>query len=120
LSRVTRSWSAPASFGSRSLDNSFDFYVSTSDSVAGTLVGHGDNWGQTYNYSTEVTPGVMNYLHVNGVDAGSVAGFSGTFDLGGAFCFANGTRSLDTSELSQWSVSRTDFGENYESPIHAT
>ena len=56
--------------GKLTVDNAFNVYVSTSDNVAGTLVASGANWPQTFSLSANLTPGVVNYLHIEATDFG--------------------------------------------------
>jgi hypothetical protein len=101
------------------VDNSYSFYLSTSDAVAGTLVGSDGDWYAAETYTVDLTPGVTNYLHVLGTDVGTIAGFLGQFSLDTTdFKFANDTQSLLTSGA-QWNVSRTGFGAGYEVPTEA-
>jgi len=92
------------------VDNAFDLYISTDDTVQGTLVGSGNNWPTTYQFSQALTPGVTNYIHVAGVDAGDPAMFIGEFTLDGFdFEFANGTQTLLTN-TTDWTASEVGFG----------
>lgn len=98
------------------VDNSFTACISTDDSVQGTWVGSGDNWGATYTFTAGLTPGVVNYLHIVASDSGVIAGFIGDFSLSGSdFLFANGQSTLVTSSA-DWKVSAIGFGSNYSIP----
>src|SRR5512138_2673411 len=56
------------------VDNAFNLNVSTDDTVAGTLVGSGNNWGAVYTIANiPLTPGVTNYIHVAAADFGAPA-----------------------------------------------
>ena len=47
------------------VDDAFTFYISTSDTVVGTLIGTGNNYGATFNFpNLSLTPNVTNYLHI--------------------------------------------------------
>lgn len=99
------------------VDNIFTTYISTNDSVLGTQIGTGTNWGVTYNFSGALTSGVTNYLHVVAGDQGGPAAFIGQFTLSDTgFSFANGTQSLLTN-TTNWQGSETGFGSNYQTPI---
>src|SRR5438128_1135882 len=95
------------------VDNAFDLYVSTNDSVSGTLVTSGGNWGTTYTGGAILTRGVVNYVHVRAVGEGVIEAFIGEFDLhNSGFEFGNGTQTLLTTPTN-WLVSPTGFGSNY-------
>jgi hypothetical protein len=100
------------------MDNAFDAYLSTDDSVLGALIGSGTDWTTTYGFSTALTSGVTNYLHIVGVDVGGISAFIGDFSLSDAgFSFAaTGTQSL-TSIPSNWGVNLTGFGGAYSTPL---
>jgi RHS repeat-associated protein len=99
------------------VDNAFDFYLSTDDTTLGTFIGTGNDWVQNYQFTVHLIPNVTNYIHVVGNDYGMVAGFAGIFDLtSNTFWFANNTQHLETSDINCWSVSRSGFGNSYEVP----
>ncbi len=61
-------------------------------------MGDGNNWQVTSSYSSVLTPGVTNYLHVVVGNHGGPGGFLGAFGLSNTdFEFANGTQSLGTN-----------------------
>jgi hypothetical protein len=98
------------------VDNAFDLYLSTDDSLPGTNIGSGNDWSTTYTFTSNLTTGVTNYLHVVGVDYGYSAAFLGDFSVSDtSFKFANGTQSLVT-DSAHWSISNTGFGQNYYTP----
>jgi MSHA biogenesis protein MshQ len=84
--------------GNLTADNGFYAYVSTNPLVLGTFVASGGDWGTTYSFSgVTLTPGVTNYLQIEAVNWGYVAGFIGSFTLSDSnFQFANGTQTLVT------------------------
>ena len=99
------------------VDNAFELYVSTSDSVLGTLIGSGTSWPTTYSFSSGLTSGVTNYIHVVAHDFGAPAAFLGEFSLSNAgFSFANGTQLLLTN-TSDWKQSNSGFGSGYFAPV---
>lgn len=80
------------------VDNYFTFYISLDDHTLGAYVGEGNNWQVTSSYSSVLTPGVTNYLHVVVGNQGGPGGFLGAFSLSDTnFAFANGTQSLGTN-----------------------
>ncbi len=100
-----------------SVDNSFSFYISENDTLLGTLIGTGNAWETTYEFSTQIRDNQTYFIHVVGVDVGSVAGFAGRFNFSNTgFKFADGSDVLDTADVSKWKVSRTGFGQDYETP----
>ncbi len=108
---VSASWSsaeATTLSGSLTADNLFDAYISTNDSVLGTLITSGTNWPTTVNFSGQgLTGGVTNYVHIVATDQGKPDMFIGKFTLSdGSFQFANGTQTLVTN-VADW---RSDVG----------
>jgi hypothetical protein len=102
-------------------DNSFEIYLSTDNSTAGTLLGSGTNWVMDYQGSSiELSPGQVYYIHVVAHNSapsslGNPAGFLGDFSLNGTnFQFANGTQSLSTN-TTEWQTSATGWSA-YGSP----
>lgn len=99
------------------VDNSFFAYISTSDSVLGTQIGTGTDWTSTYTFSTALTPGVTNFLHIVAHDDGAPAMFIGNFTLSDSgFRFSNGTQSLLTNNTN-WGDSSSGFGGAYSAPL---
>ncbi len=94
-----------------SVDNEFQFYISTNDSIPGTLLGSGTEWQFTYTLEGVLASGVTNYLHVKAINVPTTAaGFFGEFTLSNnSFSFANGTQTLLTSP-SYWTASTGGFG----------
>lgn len=89
---------------SMTVDNAFYAYVSTDDSVRGTLIGSGNNWPSTFSFSSALTAGVTNYLHIAAINYGGPGAFIGQFSLSDTgFKFANGTQSLLTNST-DWRV----------------
>lgn len=92
---------------SMTVDNAFYAYISTDDSVRGTLIGSGNNWPTTFGFSGALTSGVNNYLHIVAINYGGPGAFIGQFSLSDtAFKFANGTQSLLThaTNTTDWRV----------------
>jgi PEP-CTERM motif len=104
------------------VDDAFAFYLSTSDSVAGTYIGNAYDWSNHYNFETLLTPNVTNYLHVIAYNSGGATGFDGNFTLSGTnFYFANGAQTL-TTDLTNWNVApyiTNDPAVTYFAPIRA-
>lgn len=98
-------------------DDAFSLYLSTDDAVTGTFIGSGNAWEHAQTLTAELTPGVVNYLHVDTWDVyGGWAAFLGDFSLSdSSFHFANETQSLLT-QSSGWSMSYTGFGQDYYTP----
>jgi hypothetical protein len=104
---------------SLNVDNVFALYLSTDDSVLGTLIGSGNDWPTTYTFTTALTAGVDNYIHVVATDAGPPAAFLGKFTLSDAdFEFGNDTQILLT-DTTHWQQSYTGFGVDYFTPTSA-
>lgn len=96
-----------------SMDNGYQIYISTSDTVAGTLFGANNDWNTTFSDTTTLTPGVNYFLHVYGYDQGWIAGFLGQFTLSGSdHVFSNGTSSLLTN-ATDWSGNSSGFASPY-------
>lgn len=101
------------------VDNLFALYVSTDDSVLGTFIGDGTNWPTTYTFTTALTNGVDNYIHVVATDEGGPGAFLGKFTLSNAdFAFANGTQTLLT-DTTHWTQRLTGFGGVDITPVSA-
>lgn len=95
--------------GTLNVDNRFEAYISTDDSVQGTFLGSGTNWPTTYAIAATLNPGQDYFLHIRGIDEGERAGFLGDFELIGAdHKFANGLATLDTN-ITDWVVSKTGW-----------
>ncbi|MFJ3054868.1 PEP-CTERM sorting domain-containing protein [Herbaspirillum sp. NPDC087042] len=80
-------------------DNVFQVYVSTNNNTLGTLVGNANDWTTTYNFSTLLTAGVTNFLHIVVANQGGPGGLLGAFVLSDAnLVFANGSNTLLTGD----------------------
>ena len=98
------------------VDNAFNTYISTSDAVQGTLIGSGNNWPSAVNFSSALTGGVTNYIHIVAVNQGGPGMFLGDFTLSdAAFRFGNGTQLL-VSNTTGWGFNSTGFGNAYSTP----
>lgn len=107
------------------VDNQFEVYLSTDDSVQGNLITSGDNWTTTYDFTAELKTGQDYYLHIHARDTGGPAAFLGEFTISGSeHVFANSSNEL-VSNTTDWSVSLTgwadyvnpsDYGPNGSSP----
>jgi len=98
--------------GSLNVDNTFSAYISTDDSVQGTLLTSGADWPTTEIFATNLTAGQDYYLHIYATDVGGVAGFLGDFELTGTeHIFSNSLTTLNTN-TSDWSVSTSGWS-NY-------
>ncbi|PIE67756.1 MAG: hypothetical protein CSA23_02970 [Deltaproteobacteria bacterium] len=92
------------------VDNEFDFFISTNDSQPGVLVGYGDSWNTTYSFSYDLTLNTNYFIHIAAKDWGFVAGFIGEFTLSdNSFAFANNTQKLLTN-VNDWTVYTDTFG----------
>ncbi len=99
------------------MDNGYEIFISTSDSVQGTSFGSLNNWYATSNKSTTLSAGTDYYLHVYGYDQGVIAGFLGEFSLSGTdHIFSNSTTSLLTN-LTDWKGNNTGWGNAYLSSL---
>jgi hypothetical protein len=102
-------------------DDDFQMYVSTDDSVLGTFVGEGSTengiWASSFTFNYDLTPGVVNYIHVVAWDLYEVkTAFLGEFWLSDAgFRFRNNTQIL-TTESADWDISDTGFNTGYYTP----
>ncbi|MBS1705831.1 MAG: PEP-CTERM sorting domain-containing protein [Armatimonadetes bacterium] len=98
-------------------DDFFEAYVSTDDSVQGTLFNKQTGTWQAgaQTGSITLTPGVTNYLHIQARDVfGAPSMILGQATLSdGGFLFGNGTDTLLTNGA-DWKVSLTGFGSNYQ------
>jgi hypothetical protein len=95
------------------VDNGFEVYISTSDSVEGDLFGAAYDWNNTYTNTTNLVAGTDYYLHVHAYDGGGVAGMLGEFTLAGSdHHFANGLGTLLTG-TNNWLGNDTGFSGSY-------
>jgi len=97
--------------GGLNVDNGYAAYISTDNSVQGTLVSAANNWYSTYNFSgVNLTAGQNYFLHIFAYDQGGIAGFLGEFNLTGSdHVFSNGLNTLLTN-TSDWDVSTSGWG----------
>lgn len=99
--------------GQFNVDNGYAAYISTSDSVQGTLFSSANNWYGTYTGTANLTANSDYYLHVYAYDQGGIAGFLGQFNLSNsAYHFANGLQTLVTN-TSNWLGNNTGWGSAY-------
>ena len=100
-------------------DNQFSIYLSNDNSVLGTLIGSGNTWQSSYNFSVALLPG-NNYIQVIGTNwtpenglwssPGTPNGtgdnpnaFLGSFNIvGSGYVFANSTTTMSTNPT-DWS-----------------
>jgi len=99
-----------------SVDNVWSVYLSTDDSVQGTLIASGGTWQTPTQIDAALTPGVTNYLHVVGQNQGGPSMLIADLGLSdGGFLFANGTASL-LSNAADWQGNLTGFGSANVTP----
>ena len=89
--------------GGLTADNAFYAYISTDNTVLGTLVASGNDWGTTATLSDySLTPGQTYYLQVEAINYGGPGAFIGQFDLSDTdFQFANGSQAILT-DTTDW------------------
>ena len=100
-------------------DDSFSLFISTDDSLPGTLACSGTPWFVNHSCGpTALIPGVTNYVHVQANDLfGAPSGFIGTFTLSDSlFQFSNGTQTLSTNTV-DWVVRVGSFADADLTPI---
>jgi MSHA biogenesis protein MshQ len=101
--------------GNLNVDNTFEAYLSTDDSVQGVLLSSGNNWQTTYTLLSQLTPGQDYYLHVKAENTGGPAGFLSDFEITGTeHVFSNGLTTL-TTNTTEWMVSTIGWN-NYQTP----
>jgi len=102
--------------GNLTVDNAFTTFLSTDDSVAGTPIAQGSNWGHTTHFgNVELLAGQDYFLHVQGIDLGGPGAFLGDFSLtGDSHVFGNGLTELLTNTV-DWVVSSTGWTD-YTAP----
>jgi len=100
-------------------DDFYDAYISTNDSVQGTLFGQQTGTWQSGAITSTValTPGMTNYLHIRARDVfGAPSMILGQASLSDANAwFSNNTQGLLTN-TSDWSLSLGGFGSGYFTP----
>ncbi len=99
--------------GALTTDNAFFAYVSASDSIVGSLVAQGNNWGNTFTFSNfALTPGQTYYLHIEAINYGGPGAFIGQFTLSDTgFHFSNGSQTLLT-DTTHWTEIYNDSNNN--------
>ncbi len=103
--------------GAVNVDNEFQLYLSTDDSVLGTLLLSGNNWPTTYSLPVTVLGAPTLYLHVVATDTGQPAAFIGNFSLSDSgYSFSNGTQALLTN-TTNWVVRTGSFAGANETPV---
>jgi hypothetical protein len=100
--------------GALTADNAFFAYISTNNSVAGTLLAKGNYWPTPVSIAPfSLIPGQTYYLHIEVINEGGWGGFLGNFKLSDSqFKFANGSQTLLTN-TANWSGS---YNSSYSSP----
>jgi hypothetical protein len=96
------------------VDNSYSVYLSTSDSVLGTLIGSGPpatgtaDWRTPSSFSTPLGPDGQYFIHVVAVNdpppgnpGQNPDAFLGSFSISGDYHFSNGLTALDT-DTTHW------------------
>ena len=110
---VSNTAAATVLTSSINMDNGYQVFISTSNSIAGTLFGAANNWPTTYTDTTTLTAGTNYFLHVYGYDQGGLAGFLGQFSLSGSdHIFSNSSTNLLTNTVN-WQANATGFGSPY-------
>jgi hypothetical protein len=89
--------------GALTADNAFFAYISTDNTVLGTLVASGNDWGTTFTLSDySLTPGQTYYLQVEAINYGGPGALIGQFDLSDSgFQFANSSQEILT-DATNW------------------
>ncbi len=97
--------------GGLNVDNSYTAYISTSDSVAGSMLSGAINWADTQSLGTvNLVAGQDYFLHIEANNITGPAGFLGDFSLSGIdHEFANGNTFL-TTNTTDWLVSALGWG----------
>ena len=90
--------------GSLTVDNAFYAYLSTDNTVLGTLVAQGNNWPTVFNFNNfALSSGQTHYLQIEAINYGGPGAFIGQFSLDDTgFQFSNGTQSLLTANTTDW------------------
>ena len=95
--------------GQLTADNAFFAYLSSSANSLGTLIGSGNNWGQTYTLTpSTLTAGGRYFINIEVINYGAEASLIGDFELSSAAAsFANGQQSLSTG-VGNWLATYND------------
>jgi len=94
-------------------DDDYEAYISTDDSVQGTLFMENSGvWNSIESGNTSLTDGVINYLHIRARNFSGPQMIIGQLTLSDAgFSFDNGTQ-FNVSNTTDWRLSRTGWGLN--------
>ena len=97
--------------GSVHVDNLVSVYISTDDTIEGTLLASGTDWTIATAFTNfNLATGTDYFLHVFAEDAGGRAGFIGDFSLTGTdHLFVNGLSTITTNPT-DWVVNKTGWG----------
>lgn len=98
------------------VDNGFEAYIATSDTVTGTSFSSGSDWGTGFTATTTLAAGTDYYLHVYGYNWDGPAGFLGQFSLSGTdHSFSNNLTTLLTNatNATNWTANATGFANPY-------
>ncbi len=102
--------------GNLTADNYFQLYLSNSNATLGTLIVNGStsNWWTPVSFSTNLTLGQTEYLHVGVDNVGGPGALLGSFSLSGTgFTFSNGAQNLVTN-TTNWLASPVGaYSANY-------
>lgn len=99
------------------VDNAFNLYISSSESVLGTFRLTGNSWPTTYTSSAIPITGSIAFLQVVAVDEGPPGAFLGEFTLSDSkYQFANGTQHLLTNTI-DWAVREGGFADASQTPV---
>ncbi|NCP65793.1 MAG: LamG domain-containing protein [Paraglaciecola sp.] len=95
--------------GNLTADDEFDVFISTNDNLAGTYLGSGNDWRNTYTFSQNLVDGQDYYFHIYAKNNLSDAGFLGQFQLSGSdHVFSNDLTTVLTN-TTDWKVSKTGW-----------
>jgi MSHA biogenesis protein MshQ len=103
--------------GNLNVDNTFEAYISTDDSLQGNFLSSGNDWQSTNTLISTLAPGQDYYLHIKATDTDGAAGFLGDFAITGTkHTFSNDLTTLNTN-TTDWVVSTVGWN-NYQPPTH--
>ena len=107
---TTSSASATLLTAKTNVDNGYQIYISTNDSVQGSSFGAGNNWRLTFTDTTSLNAGTDYFLHIYAYDQGGIAGFLGGFSLTGSDHAFSNTLTTLTSNTSNWNGNNSGWG----------
>jgi hypothetical protein len=96
--------------------DSFNMYISESDTENGVLIASGNKFTTIYQGNTKLKAGKNYFLHVVGVTNSVDGCIYGQLSVDNGFKFSNNSKQF-TTDVNTVKLSKTGFGKDYETPV---